>query len=354
MNLLFCELLYPQSHARSNSFYIECLSELNCNLFVMSPPDLYDLANVNINYVPVEKYPMDNGKISYRVNTLKYINRILRTVKRHKIDKIILASADYITLSFLVSRLSCRTELFLIHHAEIDSLIHNNIKKFIFGYYKDRIRHLVFEPFIKEMLQKKLNIDEKHIDVMPHSLNSNVEFIAEKSSIPDIDLVGLSNSNSETIISDFIQEAKLNNTFAKNKIHIVLKSKVINFDDGYLKVINGYLSDDEYNQMIARAKYIFIPFPDDFGYRESGTLMDALSNKKLVIASDIRLIRVYKQNYPNICYIYKGVSSVIDILKRNTNECNIYEDEFSKFSFYHSPSNYKKVMMEVLNIKNGE
>lgn len=350
MNLLFCELLYPQSHARSNAFYINCLSELKCNLFVMSPPKLYGENIDNVTYINIEDFPIKKGKISYRVRALKYINMILRTVQKNKIDKIILASGDYIVLPFLCMRLGKNIELFLIHHAELDSLEASRIKKIIFGLYKNKIHHLVFEPYIKEFLGKGLGVRKELIWVMPHSLNLN--YVNLRDNDQCIDLVGLSNSNSEVIINNFIQE-ELKNSFFKNRnIRVLLKSRFREFDDGYLRVTTKYLSDAEYELNVMRAKYIFIPFPQNFKYRESGTLMDALSNKKYVIGSDIKLMKYYKSIYPGICFVFKNFYDILQILVNNHDEKeSICHRNFEKFVSYHSANNYKKIMSSILKIK---
>lgn len=348
MNLLFCELLYPHTHIRSNSFYLQCLSELDLDLFVLSPENFYSVDRSIGTFINVEELPISKGKLSYRLSALRYSKKIIKIIKEYKIDKIILASSDYIVLSWLVKKLPQNTKLYLIHHAELDSLKTNRIKRAIFALYKEKIEHLVFEEYMKEYLVNEQNIPAEIINVMPHSLNKNRDNKNEEEYL--INLVGISNSNSEEMINKLITLEKEKGIFKNNNLKVVLKSKEKVFYDGFLKVVCGYLADDEYNGYISNTEFIFIPFPNDFGLRESGTLMDAMSNHKKVIASTIKLMEYYKVEYPHICFTFNNIENLIDILtSKNINEM-FCEDEFEKFETRHNKNSYKAIMRKILDV----
>lgn len=331
MRVLFCEFLYPKSHARSNSFYIECLSQAVDELHLMSPEEFYEKIPKSVIKHNINKLSMDSGKISYRKNTLYYMWKAYKVIRKNGINKCVVASADYITFlffKFLVPSL----DIYLIHHAELDVLSCNKIKQFVFALYKNKINHIVFEDYIKKYLKNEFKIYSK-IMVMPHSLNKN-EYIKNTNVY---DLVGLSNSNNEEIIYSIIQYEMKTKEFEKRKIFVILKSKKYRYDDGYLKVLNGYLSNLDYNKYINGAKYIFIPFPKYFCYRESGTLMDALSNNKKIIASDIMLVNEYSKLYPEICFVFRDIMDIVSILLENRNtSMQLEEEEFKTFRMKHS------------------
>lgn len=344
MKVLFCELLYPVSHSRSNSFYIHCLSKMPIDLYVMAPQGLYDINNEQLSFIQVPAYDMSHGKISYRINEHKYVECILNTIKKYGIQKIILASGDYISVYFLAHKLK-KNSLYLVHHAELDVVKHNVIKYLIFSLYKNSINHLVFEQYIKGYLIKHLKIDADHVFYMPHSLNHN-----SKHENKSIDLVGLSNSNSEAIVGALYRLENEQHFFEQNNLHVVLKSKVLEYDDGFLRIIANYIPDNEYNALISRAKCIFLPFPVTFRYRESGTLMDAFSNSAVVIGTDIPLIREYAREYPDICMVFKNIDQLCEILTNKSNMVNI-DNQFAEFEKIHSEENYISSMGRALNGK---
>lgn len=332
MKMLFCEFLYPKTHTRSNRFYIDCLNQVVDELHVMEPLNFYGKLEKNIKIHIIKDLQSKEGKLSFRFNAIRYICRAIRIVKKNQIDTIIVASCDYIT--FLMFYLFCsKKKICLIHHAEIDALETNVVKRVLFSLYKNKIIHIVFEDFIKEYLNNSFLVPKSQIIVMPHSLNENN--CIDKSCM-EYKMVGLSSSNDEKIIQKIVQFEINTNYFKNKKSKIILKSKKIEFDDGYLKVTKEYLSNIDYNTYISSAEYILIPFSSDFKYRESGTLMDALSNNKKVIASDIMLIREYKKKYPDICFVYYSLEDIITILSVDDKSKLIEKTEFEKFRSLHS------------------
>lgn len=342
MRVLFCEFLYPKTHARSNRFYIECLSQAVDELHLMSPEGFYGKIPKSIINHNIKELSMNSGKFSYRKNTLYYMWKAYGIIRKNRINKCVVASADYIT--FLFFKLLVPTlDIYLVHHAELDVLNCNKIKQFVFALYKNKINHIVFEDYIKKYLENEFKIHSRII-VMPHSLNKN-EYI-ENTNV--YDLVGLSNSNNEDIIYSIIQYEMKTKEFAKRKIFVILKSKKYRYNDGYLKVLNGYLSNFDYNKYVNGAKYIFIPFPEYFCYRESGTLMDALSNNKKIIASDIMLINEYSKLYPKICFVFRDIIDIVYILLENKNiSIQLEEKEFEKFRMKHSRESLVKLYKNV-------
>lgn len=117
---------------------------------------------------------------------------------------------------------------------------------------------------------------------------------------------------------------------------VVLKSQKYHYNDGALIVLNGYLSDNEYNRYINGAKYIFIPFPKNFCYRESGTLMDALSNGKKVIASNVKLVNEYSKLYPSICFFFNTITDIMNVLMSSICDEHVLKGEFDNFKKIHS------------------
>ena len=275
------------------------------------------------------------------------MNYIIDAVYKYNIDTVILASGDYITIAILTAKLR-NVRLFLIHHAELDVLEKNKIKNIFFSTYKNKINHLVFEDYIKDYITNSLGVNDSLVSVMPHSLNDNGDIKPREES--EYKMVGLSNSNDDELIGNIIEFEKQYHLFSLSGFHIILKSKNHKYSDGYLNVINSYLTEYEYKHYISSTEYVLLPFSRDFGYRESGTLMDALSNRKKVIGVDIPLMKYYKEKYPHTCYIYDDVQTIISILQENQPNQFACDQEFEHFRNMHSIQNYMEIMRKALNV----
>ncbi|WKV08000.1 hypothetical protein Q2T46_10640 [Thermoanaerobacterium sp. CMT5567-10] len=183
----------------------------------------------------------------------------------------------------------------------------------------NKVEHVVFEEFIKDCLMETHEINSEKVHVLPHQLNENIL----KDNYQKYACVGLSNSNDENIISEIVKKENQEKILKKAKCKVILKSKVINFDDGFLKVLNNYLDD--------------MPFPSTFKYRMSGTLVDAFSNNKIILCSNITLMDYYSKEYPSICKIIESVDDFFEyVIKINKLEINEQLNEFEIFKNSHS------------------
>ncbi len=241
---------------------------------------------------------------------------------------------------FAVGRLffQKKSKIFLLHHFNIDEL-NNNIKCYCFKSYMHKVNHIVFEDFIKDYIINIFELDESKIHILPHQLNKNIA----KTNNKKYNCVGLSNSNDEKIISQIVNIEKQEQILKKSECKVILKSKVINYDNGFLKIINSYLDDNKYNEYINNSKSIYMPFSENFLYRMSGTLVDALSNNISVFGSNIILMNRYFEKYPQVC---KVIDNADDFFKNviNINESieSVEIKDFKQFKINHSKERIKQ------------
>lgn len=343
MKVIYLDFLIPKGHHNQNQYYISTFSQIG-EVIVVTPPGFYDIDEENVLIVEDKHIGMSEGKFSTRMSVLKNMKIANRFVRKYKPDIIFISSYDtfMFPLFYIMNR---KRNLFLLHHNNIDELI-NPYKRKSFNFYMNGVKHVVFEEFIKEKLVRDYGISNSDVFLLPHQLNVNDEGSSDEPVL--YDCVGLSNSNDENIISELIEKEKEESIFKKNDLKIVLKSSEVSFDNGALKVIKGFLPVEEYNNYFNQTKSVFMPFPSQFQYRMSGTLVDALSNNKRVISSDIALMQYYKDAYPNICYIFKDGDELVRNLLCNI-EDNRYLEEFDRFRSKHSSGNIKKSLLNIIN-----
>jgi hypothetical protein len=170
-----------------------------------------------------------------------------------------------------------------------------------------------------------------------------------KGNAKEYQCVGLSSSNDENIIESIIRKEEKENLLKQMKIKVVLKSKEFEYDNGYLKVVKGYLEKEVYSDFIDNAQSIYMPFPNRFQFRMSGTLIDALTNNKIVYGSDIPVMRQYSIKYPSICKVVNDENAFIETLLSNNDNNKKLEDEFDKFKEDHSEERIELILAKILN-----
>jgi hypothetical protein len=337
VKILYLDFLYPEGHIRQNIEYINCLSHFS-KVYVPCPKTRYNSGILKAEILKNDAFKIKEGRIHNRLSSIGAMLRSAVLTRKKNPDYIFVST--YETMAFAIGRLFFRKhdQLFLLQHFNIDEL-ENKIKRWFFKSYMKKVDHIVFEDFIREYLIEKFKLDEKRIHVLPHQLNENLPKVnGEKK----YSCVGLSNSNDEKIIAEIINIEKQYGILKQAKRRVVLKSKTIEFDNGYLKVFKGYIADDEYNEYIDHSECLYMPFSMTFRYRMSGTLVDALSNNKIVLGSDIPLMRYYANKYPSACKIVYGAKDIFEyILKLETDDAS---GEFKQFKESHS----SKIIIERL------
>jgi hypothetical protein len=344
MKVLFLDFLYPKGHTKQNVSYINNLAKIS-DVYVYTPSRRYTGIIKEVKIIEDDHLQLKHGKLSNRLSVLKIMIKSSILASKIKPDVIFIASYD--TMVFAIGRFLFRNDnnIFLLQHFNVDEL-QNKIKLMFFNSYKNKYKHVVFEGFIKNFLEQEIKVKSNNIFILPHQLNENSNSLSKPYKYT---CVGLSFSNDENLIKEIIDVERERALFKNAKCKVVLKSQKYEFDNGYLKVIKGFIHELLYDQLINESKSIYMPFPSTFNYRMSGTLIDAFSNNKIVIASNIKLIQYFSTKYKNICRIAGSVGDffemVIELEKEDLTELEL---EFERFKKNHSNENILKALKEII------
>lgn len=331
MKILFLDFLYPIGHRNQNASLIEILSTFS-DVIVVCPKGYYDaFINIkdkhNIHYIsdPMMDMKIQKTSRSRILRTMLYSAKIKRIKRYESLDCIIIASYDTILFPIWQLLISHNTPEFIIQHNNIDGL-KNAIKRICFYTFAHKQHHLVFEEFIAEYLVNHFRIAASNITVIPHQMNVFKAHKVNKTTYQYY-CVGLSSSNDESFIQKLINMQKKDHIF-KKKNSVYLKSSLYEYNDGCLCVHKGYLSNDEYANLLCNSKIVFMPFPSSFRYRASGTLSDGIANGKIVVGTDIPILRYYSKKMPHSCFIIQNTDDFIKFLSMdfiiNINEIQLY------------------------------
>ncbi len=126
--------------------------------------------------------------------------------------------------------------------------------------------------------------------------------------------------------------------FEKNNIKVILRSKSIEFDSKNLVVFAKRLglTFEEYYGYILSSKIVLLPFGIEFGVRSSGTIMDALSNRKPIIGSAFPALSEYSSRMANICHTYENTNELKNKIKQLLTSNEKYDKEYDEFIREHS------------------
>lgn len=331
MKILYLDFLCPKGHINLDINQINILSSIG-DVIVVSKKGRYRELPFNVKNIENENIEIKKGKIKNRLSSLKIM--LISAFESRKIEYDYILVSSYETIMFCLGRqfFKKNDKIILIHHFNTDELS-NKTKAWFFKKYMNKVIHIVFSDFIKDYLIHKFDIDDNRIFVIPHHMNE----IKDAGTLEkEFGCVGLSSSNDEEIIAEIVQNEKRKEVFKKNKFKLVLKSKNFKFDNGFLKVVNGFLEKNIFDYYINNAQSIYMPFPSTYKYRMSGTLIDALSNNKVVYGSNIPMMQYYSNKYPKICKIVNSSDDFIESMLKNIHRKHNNYEEYEKFKRDHS------------------
>lgn len=333
--ILYMELLADNfGNKRVDMAIISALSSFS-NLTVVFPEKWFESSlpsNVtSIEYALPRTRFQGNKRIQHYLTHLNILKEAVAIDKTSGFDFLFFASYHTYVMALALLKFKRSKQIFILHHNNIDNMERSKKAQWFFRLYANSVNHVVFEDFIGEYLIHKYGIKKERVFTLKHPLNvveSDIERI--------YDCVGISNSNSEQWIDDIITLEQNEKVFLKSKKTVVLRSKEKEFDDGALKVVKGYLSDQSYYDYIGKAKRIFLPFPESFKYRMSGSLVDALSNNVEVIGTKTPLFLDYERRYPGVCHTVENSQQLVEKLLCSEFTSEEQNKNFDKFRKIHS------------------
>lgn len=337
--ILFLDFSFFRGHHNLNVKFLEIFCK-RYEVQVISKKGYYSALDKlklrNVNFIEPNLFFIDNkhGPLIGRFKIA--IIMLITTLKLRKgKEKTFIVGYEHITFG-LLGRFFWNNNTYLLHHQNIDEL-KNKIKYKVFNIYKNKVNHVVLDQFITKYLQETIEIDKEKIFYINHPISHGYKTVVEYQDVEfnKIIIVGLSGSNDEKKIENLIKESKSGRFNISNNFKLVLKSKKFYFKSENLIVFNEYLAEEAYDNYIKNAFGFLLLFSNDFNHRMSGTLIDALKNKRIVFGADIPCVRVFNERYPKICHIISDFNDIEKIANSKWYD-NTLDCEFEKFLESHS------------------
>lgn len=348
--VLITDFLFVEAHRKLNLNLIDIFSRnydvtvININGYYKN--DIY-FEDKNIKLVSFSINQNNSNAISRRISSIKMMYLTYKEIKKNKYDFIVVNAFD--TIAFAIGYFFLRKEkIGLFHHKNIDELS-NKTKMTLFNIYKNKVYHFVFEDFFRKHLINDKHVKTENCYVIPHpiELSQNHKFKILKK----YDCAGLCNSNSEEFINNIL---KMNNDFKKNNLNILIRSKKINKSKSNIDIIHGFLESDVYYGYIEGATNVLVPVPENYIYRLSGSIYDAIAHRKIVLTTSKYYGDDYGRRYPGICYYISDekqlLKKMMEIQENDSNNCNISFDSFINDHSIQCIAQIVKTTLEIILI----
>ncbi len=346
----YFDFLCPKGHKNYSMQMIEFFSSIS-RLSVYTQKTYYDdvfKESIDVEFIEYSDYDYEKKSLKVRYNNIKLIHKCAKMIKKNKKNFNIVASFDTISLFFGSLFFSKKQNVFLIHHNNVDHL-NNFFKRMMFKFYKRKFKHIVIEEFIKERLSEVAKINKQNIYCINHPMKINGEndyLVSEK-----ITCSGLSNSNDEIFIQHIYEQENKKQLLKYYNIYVIFKSSSKLTDIDNIKFINGFISENEYNEYRKNSKFCILCYPKNFLYRTSGVLINTFAQRKIVLGSNNPIFNYYSKKYPSICKIINNYDElIISIKKSNELNDNEINNEFNDFINEHSK---EKIMMQIKTMLYG-
>ena len=343
MKILITDFLFPYVHKYLNVNVIRAVAKF-AEVEVVSLNGYYDDLKESFDNEHIILIPINVERKSGHINTRKYSLSLIKAtsqiLKVNSYDAVICLTFETVSFGIGINYFQYKkTPLIVFQHNNIDELT-SSIKKTIFNSYKNKIYHAVFEECFASKLITDMGISEKRVFIIPHIAKEVNKFTKAKK----YDCVGLSRSNDENFIDEALKKESI---FKLNNLHIILRSKTINKQDGNVVVINGFMDKDKYDELLDSSTMIFVPLPKTYKYRLSGSIYDAFSRRKVVLTTSEFHVKEYQKYYPGICFFVSSIDDLINVLKK---KYKVDEEvkSFNKFLEDHSLENTSKLLEAML------
>lgn len=346
MRLLVADTQFPKGHSKLNHHLLDLLAQVECigEIKVLNYRHFYKRICSSIRYYNLPMLVFSkNAYVNYIFEFLNSVLVLLRCLTI-RFDKIIFFTFN--TLSFGILSLFIFKPIYLIHHNNTDHLL-NKYKRMFFKLYMNKVNHIVFADFIRDYLIS-IGVKEGRISLLPHPLLSLSKDVKVYNECKEDDIyIALGHANDESLISELIEYEQSTHLLKSHNIKLVLRS-ASEFRElpESIEIINSYLSDEQYAYYYQIAKGVLILYSEQFRYRYSGALLDALVANKIVCGRSIPIMIHFSNKYPNCCVVFNNISDLVNKIC-----CNSYRYEpevYNDLLIHHNDLKISICLNEIL------
>jgi hypothetical protein len=320
MNIIFIDFLVGNGHVPFNKNQLGSLLSIpnvNVDLVVREETsESYDNYDVrSIFRIPTHFYK--KGRIATRLSLCYVQYYIWRKIDFSKYDYVIISAYDAMTL-WTMPRIN--KPIFLIEHNNVSRYTHT-IERWLSKIIPGKITHVVLNEYIKKRM---LDLGFKNVEIIQHGYsdgNTNrqleVTTLRYLSVFSKVIFAPSSTSSDIEFISRLIKSAQFQSYLKEQDILFVVKGNYTSPNSKNVKILNGWITTEEYNYIFEKSALIMLLYNSNFRYRVSGVFFECISKNKKCILNDNPNFRVYEKYINYNAYTSIDVESVLKCIDEN-------------------------------------
>lgn len=359
---MLVDLISPKGHYKYNLNLINSL--VNNNIYIKFIGDINLITwlkkqNIDNRFVEFESF--ETSSHIFLIRQFSHIRQVKKSLAGEQYKALICTSYHTITLGIHSKKYFDVDRVLLFNHNNLNELSSFLKKKLFHSIYKKFNIHIVFENEFKESLERKYNKKLPKVRVLPHFVESrSSQGLCKKQDVIDnkINMLYIGNDRGNKGLDTLIESVnQLNSQNIKLKrIELVVSgalSKKYNMEQIIFR--NSRLSDQEYKAAIENADFIILPYKSTFNNRVSGIFFNALTARKPVIVSNIRLFKHYFKKFGVLGYTFeadnpKKLAELLIEIDNYYNESKYKEftENLQKMRGYYNNTKIERVLIELI------
>lgn len=226
--------------------------------------------------------------------------------------------------------------------------VHNNfsniarktirLERFLFLSYKNKLNFVCNAPFIFEALVKHdIGLRKLYLLRSP-KIVYNLQNKNKSSLKFKFDSILISSSNDPDLINRLIGYEKSTNYLSSNKLKLLARSNTIGKISSIETISENWIPKSKILDLLQSTWSVGLFFYNDYYMRNSSSLIEALSNGKIVFANRTDITNYYARVYPKIVIIVESELDFFEQLKyykENFNQLDV-EENFELFNTNNS------------------
>jgi hypothetical protein len=265
--------------------------------------------------------------LKWRIAQYRFIKQIIK--EGEQFDKIFFSSVDIFSFSIATRSSQIKSNLLFVDHGIFH--LKEKTTRFAYRYFlASQINIIALEEYIRDYLFE--NHIKNRIKVVHHPVpKMKANYFCSPMSDKQISIFAPSTSNDEQFISYLLEKV---NRIPKN-VKIFIKSKRQQYRSSNLIIFNERINTSDYNHIFDEADFILIPYEDNYNYRTSAILFEALNLEKKVLLRNNNTLRHYFDNFKKAVGTFNTVDELIVLLS------NLATLEFDKVAIQNFMDRYQ-------------
>ena len=316
MNVLIIDPLSPIGHANFNFSLISILSKVgNCEAIVSNIMKR-ELVERGIRDDAIKwEYSTSNdigeiakrhkSKIVYHViYFFSRINLYLHIIEKSKsYDCMVFTSVDINAFSIMSHFIPRQTIVFDHGISNIDT---NYFYRLRWKATSRKVKLAVFEEYINHMAKNHLK--RKNIFTIHHPL-PRISNVKTKEHDNNIYIYAPSASNN----FDFVGQLLESNI--PDGMQFLIKG-LKNVKKKGIEVYSNRITNEQYTYYLSMADYILIPYYENYNYKQSGVMFEALQLNKKVLLLNNNTLNNYKNKFPEMIILFDNIQEMFEKAKK--------------------------------------